>query len=218
MKRGWLTGWRPGIVLAVIFLAVFSPAWVIAAEAPHPPEPEQEGSTWFKVLVDLGIWSTVVFLLLMFVLGKWAWPMMLEGLAKREQAVASALEKARYAQAEAERIKAELELKYKQASDEIRALMEQNRLRAEQNAEELLNKAQADIQADRERLNREVESRADQALQELWTRVTNVAATTSTRAIRQLLSEEDHRRLVDEALSGMQQAAQERQRVLAGLS
>jgi len=226
MKRGWLTGWVLGIVLVV-----FSPAWANAdKEHPENAQPEKkdtdhkadphekEKPDFFKGFFDLAIWTIVVFLLLLFVLGKFAWPMMLEGLEKREKAVASALEKAQYAQAEAERIKAELDLKFKQAHDEIRSLLEESRKRAQQTADDMTSKAQAEIQAAKERLNREIETRADQALQDLMTKVSNLATTISTKVIRRQLSEEDHHRLIDEALSEMQQAAQERQRVLAGLS
>lgn len=221
MNRGWLAG---GVL--VVILAMLSPAWAPAdaehpkqgASAPKDKDPHDEQDNFFKGIVDLSIWTIVVFLVLLFVLGKFAWPMMVEGLDKRERAVASALEKAREVQADAERLKTELDQKFKQANDEIRALHEESRRAAQQNAEEILSKARADIQADRERMNRDVETKADQALQEMWAKVSQVATLVSSKVIRRQLSEDDHRRLVDEALVEMRDAAKERQRVLAGLS
>lgn len=220
MRRSWLVMW-----LMVIVLAVFSPAWAPAADPNHPDhgdpkakEHEKEESNFFKGVVDLSIWTVVVFLLLMFVLGKFAWPMMVEGLEKRERAVASALEKAQQAQAEAERIKSDLDRQYKQANDQIRSLMEDARKQAQQNTEEMLTKARTEIQADRDRQRREIEMAHDQALADIWKQTSQLATLVSAKAIRRQLSEDDHRRLVDEALAELQQAAKERQRVLAGLS
>ncbi len=202
MNHGWLTG-----LVLVVVLAVFSPAWAQAAEHPsaegakpekHEEKKDDKKDDFFKGMIELTVWTVFVFLVLVFLLGKFAWPMMLEGLEKRERAVTSALEQAQAAQAEAERIKEELDRRYRQANDEIRALMEQSRLRAQQNAEGLLNKARADIQADRDRLNGEIETRAGQTLRELWGRVASLAATISAKVIGRPLPEEEHRRLVDE--------------------
>lgn len=220
MKRSWLV-----ISLLVIILAGFSPAWAPAAGKPVKAEGDavskehaKEESNFFKGVVDLSIWTIVVFLLLLFVLGKFAWPMMLEGLEKRERAVASALEKAQQAQAEAERIRSDLDKQYKQANDQIRSMMDDARKAAQQNTEEMLTKARTEIQADRDRQRREIEMAHDQALQDIWKQTSQLATLVSAKAIRRQLSEDDHRRLVDEALAELQQAAKERQRMLAGLS
>src|SRR5260370_4063487 len=50
--------------------------------------------------LDLALWTLVVFLLLFFVLSKYAWGPMLEGLKKREENIRSALEDAQRAREE----------------------------------------------------------------------------------------------------------------------
>ncbi len=226
MKRGWLASGVLAAILALVVLAMISPAGASAKEE-HPAaakeggeggHPHEEQPNFFKGLVDLSIWTIVVFMLLLFVLGKFAWPMMLEGLEKRERAVASALEKAREAQADAERIQTELDRKYKQANDEIRTMMEEARRSAHQSSEEMLAKARADIQAERDRQRREIGMAHDQALQDIWKQASQLATLVSAKAIRRQLTEEDHRRLVSEALTELQQAARERQQVVAELS
>ena len=218
MNRGWLASW-----VLVMVLALVSPAWIQADEA-HPggesdaSQKHEEQSDFFKGLVDLSIWTIVVFLLLLFVLGKFAWPLMQEGLDKRERAVAAALEKALHVQAEAERIKNELEQSQRQFNEEVRRMREAERIKVQQWAEKFKSDTQAEMNLEHERLKRDLETQADQALQEMMRKVGQVALQISSKVIRRQLSEEDHNRLVDEALSELQQAAQERQRVLAGLA
>src|SRR5437773_1376298 len=58
-----------------------------ASQGDHPTE---EKSNVFKGILDLTIWTIVVFLLLVLILGKYAWGPMLEGLQKREDAIHAA--------------------------------------------------------------------------------------------------------------------------------
>ena len=50
----------------------------------------------FSLAADLGLWTLVVFVLLLFVLGRFAWPKMIEGLKKREDRIRGALEEAHH--------------------------------------------------------------------------------------------------------------------------
>src|SRR5206468_1913312 len=69
-------------------------------EADHPPEP-------MAIVWDLGLWAIVVFVLLILILRKAAWGPMLDGLQKREENIRNAVEEAKKARAETERITAE---------------------------------------------------------------------------------------------------------------
>src|SRR5262249_58522163 len=56
---------------------------------------------------DLGLWTIVVFLLLFFVLRKMACVPMLDGLQKREEHIRLAVEEAKLARAETEKVRAD---------------------------------------------------------------------------------------------------------------
>lgn len=150
---------------------------------------------------DQGLWTIVIFLLLFFILKKVAWGPMLEGLQKREQNIRAAADEAKEARKETERVRAEFKAEMDKAYAEIPKMMEAARRDAQNLAEEMRAKAQADIQTERQRLRREIETARDQALQELWSRTSQLATLISSKAIRRSLSEEDHRRLMDEALN-----------------
>jgi F-type H+-transporting ATPase subunit b len=93
-----------------------------------------------------------------------------------------------------------------QAQQEIPKLMDQARKDAEALANDMRTKAAADIQADRERLRHEVEVAKDQAIKELWEQAAQLATLISAKAIGRSLTEDDHRRLIDESLQEMTRA------------
>ncbi len=179
--------------------------WVKKGEIEHL-EPDKPVNI-LDLKWDLSLWTLVVFGLLYFVLRKWAWKPMLEGLQKREENIRSAVEEAQRARDEAQRLRDQLQREVDKAHEKVRDILDQARRDAQHMTEEMVAKARAEIQADRDRLRREIETARDQALQDLWNRTAQLATMISAKAIRRQLTPEDHRRLVDEALAelGMNQ-------------
>jgi len=111
------------------------------------------------------------------------------------------LAEAQRARAEAEQMRAELQKEMSGAQEKIRQLMEEARRDAQRAKDEMVAHARAEIQGERERLQREIGMARDQALQELWSQTAQLATLISAKAIRRQLNLEDHRRLVDEAIA-----------------
>jgi len=166
----------------------------------------------FAGAIDLAIWTIVVFVILLFLLSKYAWKPMLEGLRKREESIKGAVEEAKVARAETQRMQAEFQKKLDEAHQQIPKLLEEARRDAQQLAEEMRAKANADIAAERQRLRREIETATDQALQTIWTKTADIAAEIAGKAIRRALTEDDQRRLVEEAMSELRVAGEARLR------
>src|SRR5437870_5385508 len=156
--------------------------------------------------IPLGIWSIVVFVILLTVLKKYAWGPILEGLQKREHNIESAVQDARQARDEAQRLRDQLQREVDKAHEKVRDILDEGRRHAQQATDEMIAKARTEIQAERDRLRREIEMARDQALHELWKQAADLATMISAKAIRRQLSAEDHRRLVDEALVELQGA------------
>jgi F-type H+-transporting ATPase subunit b len=191
MARTWQT-----LALAPLVLAVL-PAVAAAAD---------EGGEMLAPRFDLGIWTIIVFVLLLVVLWKWAWGPMLEGLRKREEAIRGSVEESRRTREEMEHLRAQFKSEMDQAYAKIPQLMDEARRGAQQMQEEMRAKAAADIQADRQRMRHDLEVARDQALHDLWTQAAQLATLVSAKVIGRSLSEEDHRRLIDEALREMTDA------------
>lgn len=163
----------------------------------------------FSGALDLTIWTWVVFLLLFFILKKYAWGPMLEGLKKREDNIHQAMQEAQHARTEAQQLRNQLQAEVSKAHETVREILDEARRDAQHTKDEMVNQARQAIQDERERTRREIEMMRDQAMQELWNRTAELATQISNKAIRRSLSVDDHRRLVDEALAGLGQAGKE---------
>ena len=210
--RGWLV---IGIVVSIVAVCAPAAAWAQDEHKATPGEHKdaagghKEGAAKDDVFgwaLDLAIWTIAVFLILLFVLRKWAWRPMLEGLEKREQAIASAIEDARAAREEAASLRQEIQAERQKANDTIRQMFDKARQDATRLSEEFRAQAMADVQAERERLRREVEVARDQALHDIYTQGAHLATLISAKAVRRHLTEEDHRQLIDEALAELRQS------------
>jgi len=197
MARGRLTAALT--VAAALVLA--PPAWAAA-------EGEKKGI--FDPQFDLGLWTIIVFVILFWVLKRFAWGPILNGLQTREQSIRAAVEEAKLARQETAAARAEFERKLADAHAEIPKLMEAARRDAQQLKEEMRAQAGKDIQTERQRLHREIETARVQALKDISDHAAQLATLISAKAIRRSLTPEDHHRLVDEALDELKQTQQEK--------
>jgi F-type H+-transporting ATPase subunit b len=170
------------------------------ARAHHIGEPRDKVSPEdFKT--DLAIWSFVVFLLLLAILWKFAWGPIMAGLDKREERIAEHIAAAERSHEDAKRMLADYERKLASSADEVRAIIDEARRDAEHTQQEILAKARADAQAERDRALREIETAKDQALKELGERTADLAVELAGKIVGARLNSGDHQRLIEEALN-----------------
>jgi F-type H+-transporting ATPase subunit b len=167
---------------------------------------------------DLGLWSIIVFLALLIILGKFAWPKMLEGLQRREANIRGAIVEAEKAREEANQARAEFQAMLAQGSEKVREMLEEARRDAQAASEQMKQDARRDIQDERDRLKREILTAKDQAVQELWNQTAQLATLISTKALRRQMTAEDHKRLMEEALAEFKESGTEQYRRVAQLA
>lgn len=145
--------------------------------------------------------TLVVFLALLGILYAAAWKPILAGLRKREDAIFAARDDAVRVKKEAEETRAKLNAEFAAAADKIRAMMDEARRDAD--ALRATEKAAGtkDAQTERERAKREIDTAKEQAIQEIQQHAVKLAALMSSKAVRRTLTDDDHRRLVDESLA-----------------
>jgi len=130
---------RSFALVAFFLLSVFS-APVIAAEVEHRgegahksegghnmrPDGEHEDKLAFTGYKrwDLGVYTIVVFVLLILILSKFAWPHITEGLAKREATIRTAQEEAKQDRITAEKQLAEAKRKLDDAAAQAKAIVD----------------------------------------------------------------------------------------------
>ncbi len=152
---------------------------------------------------DLMLFTLVIFLLTLIVLGKFAWGPIKEALERREQAIADQIAEAQKSREEARRLLEQHESRLAATRDEINALMEGARREAEVQKQSIVAEAEklaADQQA---RAVREIDNAKNAALEELARSSVDQAVGLAGRIIGQTLRAEDHANLITEALHKM---------------
>jgi F-type H+-transporting ATPase subunit b len=156
----------------------------------------------------LAIWTLVVFLGVMAVLGRYAWKPLLVALHNREQHLEHVLSETERARNESEAQLAEHRKLMSRAADEVRAILDKARQEAQATADHLLKQAQGEAELAKQRAARDIAQARDQALAEIWEKTADMAVTVAGRVLAKELNETDHRRLLDAAISELPAAAQ----------
>jgi F-type H+-transporting ATPase subunit b len=164
----------------------------------------------FKGAVELSIWTIVVFVLLLWVLHKYAWGPILTGLTQREEGIARDKREAEHARKEAADARAKVEAEMARVNNEINQMISKARQDAQATAAEELARGKTEVQAERDRLHRELSMERDQALQEVWSKSVQLAMLISSKAFSKHLTDADHRALLDESLAEFRAAGQAR--------
>lgn len=181
-----------GFGLASLTFLLATPAFAAAAE----------GDTENLFAGDIGsaIWTVVIFLLVIFVLGKFAWGPVLSQLQAREDFIREALSSAKADREAAEARLREYEEKLAAARAEATAIVEEGR----RDAEVLRDRLEADGQKKSDemlaRAKREIEIATQTAVKEIYQRASQLTTDAASRIIRQELKPEDHQRLIAEAI------------------
>ena len=139
-------------------------------------------------------------MLLLLILRKMAWGPMLAGLQKREDNIKSALEEARRSNEESQKLRGQMAAQMAEAQEKVKSVLDSARKDAQRLADELMNKAKAEILADRQRLHREVELARDQALEAISRHTAELATLVASKALGRGVVIEDQNRLIQRPL------------------
>jgi F-type H+-transporting ATPase subunit b len=163
----------------------------------------KEESSNFLVSPDIGlmIWTVLAFLVALFVLRKYAFPQISAALEKRQHLIEESIDSAERTKAEADEILAE----YRERLKEARAQAEEIVARARKNgeaAERAAAEQAAEIREEQlERARKDIQAETQRALQEIRREVADLTVAATERVTRKTLTEDDQRRLVEDALS-----------------
>ncbi len=196
----------PLLVLAMSLLFVAGSAYAEDDHHGHDPADlsHQNGTAGLhspaQFKSDLAIWSLVVFLLLLLILGKFAWGPVMDGLAKREQSVADMIEQARLdAEASAKQLKG-YEAQLAKAADESREIIAQARVAAEESGQKIVEAARTEADRQLQRATAEIDAAKNAAIQQLAERSVDTAVQLAGRMIHKEIKPADHSTLIREAI------------------
>jgi F-type H+-transporting ATPase subunit b len=167
------------------------------------PLAADEGGGSFLVSPGLGlmIWTLVLFLFTMWVLSKVAFPRIQEALDKRAKTIRESIEAAERQRRESD----ELLEEYRRRLTEAREQADDIMARARKSAETAESEGTTAGKERREELvaaaRRDIEAETRRSLEQIRREVADLTVLATEKITRKTLSEEDQRRLVDEALS-----------------
>lgn len=150
--------------------------------------------------MSLALWSLVVFLCLMGVLGKFAWGPITEALDQRELAVANNIAAAKEQNDRAATLLAEHEARMADTADEVRKIIDEARRDAETQKAGILAEAQAAADAEKQRAVLEIASAKNVALQEIAEKSVDTAVGLAGKIVDRQLTAEDHSSLIADAI------------------
>jgi F-type H+-transporting ATPase subunit b len=184
-------------------LAVTLPAaCVLASTGGEAEEISLNPLSWEWIQQDLAIWTAVVFVVLLFVLTKFAWKPLIQGLDQRERNMADHIAQAEAANQKARDILADYERKLAAAQEQVRGIVDQGRRDAEQVGRELIDKAKDEAKAEYERGVKQIDAATNAAIKELAEQSATLAVDLAGKIVQAKLNVADHARLIDQAVAG----------------
>ena len=149
------------------------------------------------------IWTIVTFLILLVLLGRYAWKPLLAMLDEREKSVKDALQAAERARAEADETLRKNQEILAGARRETAALIEQGRRESETLRAEILAQARQEALDLVEQGKRQIQFEQKQAIDSLRRQVADLAIGAAERLIRSELDDAKHRELVAEYVKSL---------------
>ena len=157
-------------------------------------------SSFFSSLI---FWEILSFGILFFVLYKLAFPGILSVLEEREKKIKDSLDQAERHRAESERALKTYEAKLSAAAKEAEAIL----AAAQERAQRLLDENEQRMSTEAERIKgeatREIDHERRKAVQDIRNQTTELALMVAEKVVQRSLTDADHRKFADEALSAL---------------
>ena len=163
----------------------------------------EDGGGSFLVSPSLGlmIWTLLAFGITLYLLNKLAFPRIAAALDRRRVAIQESIDAAQQAKQEADELLEEYRARLREAREQADDIVARSRKAAENVADETKVQAAQQREALLANARRDIEHETRRALEELRKEVADLTVMATEKITRKSLTEEDHRRLIEEALS-----------------
>jgi F-type H+-transporting ATPase subunit b len=170
---------------------------------------EGGGGGNFLVKPGLGvmIWTLIAFGVTLIILRKLAFPRIAAALDKRRRAIEESIDSAEQARLEADKLLQEYRERLREAREQADDIM----ARARKASDRVQEEAKVDAVHKREELmeqtRRDIEQETRRAIEQIRREVADLTVLATEKVTRKSLDDDDHRRLIEEALSEFDFAA-----------
>jgi F-type H+-transporting ATPase subunit b len=186
---------RTSLLRSLVLLAV-SPIALLAQEG--------EGTRQFmKPDTGLMVWTLLIFIVLLFVLSRFAFGPLTKAVRAREESLQAAIDSAKRDRDEAAKLLADHQAKIEAARGEAQKLIADGRGVAEKMRADMLEQTRREQQEVLERARREIESEKVKAIAELRREAVDLAIAGASKVIEQNLESAKNRQIVENYLSSL---------------
>jgi F-type H+-transporting ATPase subunit b len=163
-----------------------------------------------KVIPGLMVWTIVAFGITFFVLKKWIFGPVQQAIDARRNRIMEALNEADKARAEARRLLEEHRSLIGQARGEAEQILGDARRVADAQRERVREELEEDRQRRLDETSRQIEAETRRALAQIRAEVAELTLVATSRVTGKVLTQEDHKRLIEDAVSDLDFSVLER--------
>lgn len=152
--------------------------------------------------VDVGsaVWNLLIFLVVLFILGKFVWPQILAGLQARESRIRNDLEGAERANRDAKLLLADYQRQLDEAQSKVQEMLAEARRDAERVGAGIVEEAKSDAERQRQRALADIETAKSVAMTELANQTSDLAISLARQVVGRELNPNDHAELIRQSL------------------
>ena len=161
---------------------------------------EEGGSFLVSPNVGLMLWTLIAFGVSMLILRRFAFPAIGEALDKRRATIDESLNAAVRTKEEADELLEEYRARLKEAREQAEDIVARSRKAADSTLEEARAAAKEYGEEQRAATLKEIESAKQLALDDIRKEVADLTVIATEKVTRKSLGDDDHRRLIEEAL------------------
>jgi F-type H+-transporting ATPase subunit b len=163
-----------------------------------------------KVIPGLMVWTIVAFGITFFVLKKWIFGPVQQAIDARRNRIMEALNEADKARAEARRLLEEHRSLIGQARSEAEQILSEARRVADAQRERVREELEEDRQRRLDETSRQIEAETRRALAQIRAEVAELTLVATSRVTGKVLTQEDHKRMIEDAVSDLDFSVLER--------
>lgn len=173
---------------------------LIAYVLPLQAEADDGGNPLLEASPGLMIWTLVIFGITLFILKRYVFGPVGQAIEKRRTEISQSIEEAERSRDEAQALLEDYKTRLAEARKEADALREQGRKEGERQGAELVSQAHTQRERVLSDAEAQIEAQARAAASGLRDEVATLALLAAEKVSRRALSEQDHRRLIEEAI------------------
>ena len=175
-------------------------AFVALAVLPLYAAEEGTALSPFAGNVGNAIWTLLIFVIVVVVLGKFAWGPVLSLLKQREDFIHKSLSDAKHDRDEAEARLKEYAARLQSAQAEAVGIIEEARRDAERLRQELRERARSEADTMIKNAERQIDLQTTRAVQQLRQEAVDLSVTIASKILQRNISKEDNEKLIADAL------------------